>query len=286
MNIYPPLVIPEHYNYIGIFLTLNCNLSCSYCINHSVGLKSSRKLLNANDWSQGLSRLSMKTNIPLTLQGGEPTIHKDFYAIINAIPENLTVDLLTNVQFSSDEFISKIEPTRLNRDAPYPTIRVSFHPETMDLGKTLEKVLALLSAGFNVGVFGVLHPNQVEQIENAKKVFIDHGIDFRTKEFLGMHEGKLYGTYSYPESLFAKKLQTCLCKTSELLIDPFGKIFRCHHDLYNNLNSVGDILDPDFKIEDEFKFCEYFGRCNPCDVKLKNNRHQEFGHTSVAIVLT
>ena len=34
------------------------------------------------------------------------------------------------------------------------------------------------------------------------------------------------------------------------------------------------------KIE-EFRPCEFYGDCNPCDVKVKTNRFQIFGHTSV-----
>jgi sulfatase maturation enzyme AslB (radical SAM superfamily) len=283
MSQYSKINIPDHYNYIGVFLTLSCNLSCSYCINHTVGLKQGRKLLNANDWGIGLGRISSKNNLTLTLQGGEPTVHKDFYEIINAIPESMNIDLLTNIQFDPLEFSQKIKISKLNREAPYAPIRVSYHPETMNMEETLQKVLALKNNGFKVGVFGVLHPDQIEQIEKADTVFTEHGIDFRTKEFLGLHEGKLHGTYAYPEALFADKLKSCLCKTSELLIDPFGSVFRCHHDLYNNLNPVGHILDSDFMIVDEFKRCDYFGKCNPCDVKLKNNRLQSFGHTSVEI---
>jgi MoaA/NifB/PqqE/SkfB family radical SAM enzyme len=28
-----PIVIPETHNYIAVFLSLACNLKCSYCIN-------------------------------------------------------------------------------------------------------------------------------------------------------------------------------------------------------------------------------------------------------------
>ena len=29
--------------------------------------------------------------------------------------------------------------------------------------------------------------------------------------------------------------------------------------------------------------CDVYGHCNPCDIKVKTNRFQEFGHTSVQI---
>jgi hypothetical protein len=44
-------------------------------------------------------------------------------------------------------------------------------------------------------------------------------------------------------------------------------------------------LDEDFTQEkvDEFRDCYYYGSCNPCDVKVKTDRFQKFGHTSVEI---
>ena len=93
----------------------------------------------------------------------------------------------------------------------------------------------------------------------------------------------MYGNYAYENAVFSKELKNCLCKTTELLIDPFGDVYRCHHDLYNKINSVGNLLDPLFKIEDDYKPCQFFGNCNPCDVKIKNNYLQQFGHTSVDI---
>jgi sulfatase maturation enzyme AslB (radical SAM superfamily) len=278
------IILPQTYNYVGVFLSLSCNLTCSYCINHLVGLKKGRKLLSAKEWARGLGRLEMTKKIPLTLQGGEPTIHKEFYEIINEVPESLELDLLTNIQFSPEEFARKIPLSKFNRVAPYAPIRVSYHPETMNFEETKAKVQKLSELGFKVGLYGVLHPDQKEEVLRAQKICLEEGIDFRTKEFLGMHEGILHGTYAYPGSVFSSEVKSCLCKTSELLIDPFGDVFRCHHDLYNKLNSIGNILDSEFELKDEFRPCEYFGRCNPCDVKIKNNYLQEFGHTSVEIV--
>lgn len=276
--------IPESYNYIGVFLSLSCNLSCSYCINHLVGLKKGRKLLSAQEWGLGLSRLQMTKQIPITLQGGEPTIHRDFYGIVNAIPERFQLDLLTNIQFSPEEFAKKIPIGKFNRDAPYAPIRVSYHPETMNFEETKEKTKRLQGLGFKVGLYGVIHPDQEQEILRAKEVCEAEGIDFRIKDFLGLHHGKIYGAYAYPEAVFAEKLKSCFCKTSELLIDPFGDVFRCHHDLYNKINPIGNILSPEFFIEDKYRPCEYFGRCNPCDVKIKNNYLQQSGHTSVTII--
>ena len=279
------VLIPSTYRYVGVFLTLSCNLSCSYCINHLVGLKAGRKLLKAQDWARALSRLKFTgPKLPLSLQGGEPTIHKDFYEIINLVPDDFELDLLTNIQFDPDTFAQQIPVSKFNRQAPYAAIRVSYHPETMDFEETKNKVLRLMSHGFRVGLYTVAHPEALEEIERIKSICEIEGIDFRTKEFLGMHENQLYGHYRYEGASFASETKHCLCKTTELLIDPFGDVYRCHHDLYNKILPVGNLLDADFEIKDIYRECHFFGRCNPCDVKVKNNYRQEFGHTSVDIL--
>jgi hypothetical protein len=277
------VTLPENYNYIGVFLSLNCNLSCSYCINHTVGLDQRRKNLSGEEWISALNRISSTSDLPISLQGGEPTIHKDFYEIVNGVSQNSRLDLLTNIQFDPYEFMENIPRTRFDRELPYPAIRVSYHPETMELSQTIKKVKILHEEGYSIGLFTVDHPESQEDLKRAREICEDNDLVFKTKEFLGVHDGKVYGSYHYPDSVFQKELSTVDCKTSELLISPEGYVYRCHHDLYNKKAPIGDILSPAFKINEEFTTCTYYGQCNPCDVKLKNNRFQNFGHCSVEI---
>ncbi len=275
------VTLPSHYNYIGIFLTLGCNLSCSYCINHTVGLNQKRKHLNAQQWITGLKRIKAQTNLPFSLQGGEPTIHPGIYDILNGL--NHPVDLLTNLQFSAEKFIKNVSPSIFSRNLPYPAIRVSYHPETMVFEELINKVLLLESHGHSIGLFSVDHPKYKNHILEAKSFCEKNNIFFKTKPLLAKFDGKVYGDYHYKDACFSDHLKTCECKTSELLIDPYGDIYRCHHDLYNKINPQGNILDSNLSINDTFKTCHYYGNCNPCDIKIKNNRFQQFGHASVEI---
>jgi len=134
-----------------------------------------------------------------------------------------------------------------------------------------------------VGIGGVLHPEQVDKILAAQERACGEGIDFRTKEFLGFYEGKLYGQYKYSEACSLDTARSVLCRTSELIIGPDGKVYRCHHDLYENYPAIGDIGDAEFRMTKEFRRCNYYGYCNPCDIKIKTNRLQQFGHTSISI---
>lgn len=278
-----PIIIPASHNYVAAFLTLGCNLTCSYCINH-FGLPASvKKHISGEEWVKGLNRIVPRKDLPLTLQGGEPSIHKDFIYILNNIKPELKIDILTNLQFDVEEFIAKVDPSRIKRDAPYASIRVSYHPEVMELNPLIEKVQRMLEANFSIGIWSVLHPTQEDVVREAQAICTEKGIDFRFKEFLGEYEGKLYGSFRYEGACDKTFKKHVLCKTTELIMGPDASVYRCHSDLYEGRAPVGNILDPAFQIEEIYRPCDDYGHCNPCDIKVKTNRLQEYGHTSVEI---
>jgi hypothetical protein len=278
------LKIPERYNYIAVFLTLACNLRCPFCINRFSDEVKRYPVLPGDRWIEGLNRLVSRPDLPVTLQGGEPSQHPDFHTIVNGLRDDLNIDILTNLQFDVDRLLASVPPGRVRRDAPYASIRVSYHPGQMDMPALVLRVQKLLEHGYSVGVWAVGLPGYVQDVELARQACLRAGIDFRVKEFLGVHDDRLHGTYKYPGALAGEALRTVRCRTSELIVGPTGDVFRCHADLYRGRPPVGSILDPEFQIEDIYRPCDCFGLCNPCDVKLKTNRFQKFGHTSVDIV--
>jgi len=284
----PDVAIADDCNYIAAFLTMACPYRCSYCINsfESAGAGAGR-LMSAEQWIAALNRLTNLDRpeglVPVTLQGGEPSVYRGFYDIINGLPERIRIDVLTNLAFDVREMIEQVRPDRLRRDAPYASIRVSYHPDQVQLDELLTKTRRLLDAGFDVGIWGVLHPDQVETVRTAQRQARSQGIDFRTKEFLGFHNGKLYGHYIHDDACSMQANKTVLCRTTEMIIGPDGGVYRCHHDLYEGFEPIGHILDPDFRMSSRLRTCDCYGHCNPCDVKIKTNRLQQFGHTSVTI---
>ncbi len=282
----PPLALPSSFNYVGVFLTFACNLHCSYCLNDFAGKTPAVAALDGTHWLAILNRLQTRPDLPVTLQGGEPTAHPDFYNILDGLRADLPLDLLTNLRCDIDEFRRRVRPDRFRHNTPYASIRVSFHPEQKNYLPLLQTVAALRRDGYPVGIWGVLHPDYRERVLAAQQEAQALGIDFRTKDFLGHHDGKLYGTYAYPDAVGSTMTRTVQCRPSELLIAPDGKIYRCHRDLYAGEGAVGDAADPACRISDAMRPCTCYGQCHPCDLKVKNNRYQQFGHTSVAIEFT
>lgn len=240
--------------------------------------------MSGDDWIRGLNRLETKTSIPLTFQGGEPTVHKNFYKIIQSIRPDLKIDLLTNLEVDSDFFMSQIPPERIKREAPYASIRVSYHRGQQDPDVLLKRVKYFLDRGYHIGIWAVDHPDYMNETRQVQQRAQSMGIDFRLKEFLGPHKGKNYGTMRYPEAVNASAIRSCDCRTTEFLIDPSGAIFRCHSDLYANRSMIGHILDPEPpELLGQWVPCRVYGKCNSCDIKVKTNRFQEYGHSSVEI---
>jgi len=283
----PDIAVTDDCNYIAAFLTMACPYRCGYCINEFESPRRRDQIISGQDWVSGLSRLTNLERpngpIPVTLQGGEPSVHPDFYDIINHLPENIPIDILTNLCFDVEEMIAKVNPDRLRRDAPYASIRVSYHIGQVELDELLAKTHRLLEADFSVGVFGVLHPETKDVVLSAQERAQNEGVDFRTKEFLGYYNGTMYGQYKYPDACTMESARKVHCRTTELIIGPGGQIYRCHHDLYEKFSPVGNILEPDFQMTGAYLPCECYGHCNPCDIKVKTNRLQQFGHTSVSI---
>lgn len=283
--------IPENYTYISAFLTMRCNLSCSFCLNafDKNFNRKNFKEISGQEWVNALNKIESRPSVPITLSGGEPSLHKDFIYILNNLKPELKIDILTNLHWSEsvfERFISEVDPKRIKRDSPYSSIRASYHPEQMGDGKKLvENAKRLKNSGFDVGIWSVLYPSpeQLSAINQMQFRCKDEGIEFRVKEFTGDYKGEMYGNYSkYPEATKGK-LESCLCKTSELLIGPSGETYKCHRDLYAEEFSLGNISLSNFEIRNNFQSCEKYGQCHPCDVKVKTNYKQELGYTSVEI---
>jgi len=283
--------IPEDYTYISAFLTMRCNLSCSFCLNafDKEFDRKNFKEISGQEWVNALNKIESRPSVPITLSGGEPSLHKDFIYILNNLKPELNIDILTNLHWSEsvfEKFISEVNPTRIKRNSPYASIRASYHPEQMGDGKKLvENAKRLKNAEFDVGIWSVLYPSptQLSAINQMQFRCKDEGVEFRVKEFTGDYKGEMYGNYSkYPEATKGK-LESCLCKTSELLIGPSGEAYKCHRDLYAEEFPLGNIINENFQIKNDFIKCANYGECHPCDVKVKTNYKQELGYTSVEI---
>lgn len=267
------LQLPDTLNYIGLFLTLECNLNCSYCINDPEQLgrrkalfpvesKTMCKGLTPAEWVIALQRIPFRPDLPITLQGGEPMLYwggKGLGMILPEVPHY--VDLLTNFPLKPKVFARNLngQQAKFQRDASYPSIRVSYHAAEMNRvwkGRGFEELVdrceALKDFGFrvspnkaesDVGIYMVEHPQN--SITPEMKTVYEGRVPFEGKEFLGVEEGDLFGHYLYPFStdLVSRCVHpttlNCECRTTELLLDPMGFVWGCHYFLYESWSHGG-----------------------------------------------
>lgn len=261
----PILDVPSTLNYIGLFLTLDCNLNCSYCINDPTQTGQRSKLfpmasrdhrhMSPDQWMTALRRIPASPDLPITLQGGEPMLYwksRGLGPVLKDVDHQF--DLLTNFALSPEKFSQSIcgQEGKLKRDAPYPSIRVSYHAEEMNrawpnrgFAELVDRCAALADYGFrvsptkqetDVGIYMVAHPDN--HFTDEMQQICAGRVHFETKEFLGVYEGRLFGHYLYPLSTdlisrnIASDTLACECRTSELLLDPLGFVWGCHYYLY------------------------------------------------------
>lgn len=284
------IIVPADYDYVGIYLTNKCFLRCPYCItshhgSNFIGRKSVNSL-SPREWVRALNRLVLPENIPITFQGGEPFLYKGIWEILDNVTHK--VDIITALpSFLGKKSFLKLKSLDWNkRESPYPTIRVSFHKGQNDFKEIVDRI-AELDDFLNIGLYYLSHPAISEAGINAMKDYAkEKGVEFRSKEFLGVHNGKMYGTIKYPGSADGKSQGiTVHCKNTVVPVAPDGEIYLCHSDLYFNRRerSLGNILDNTFVFPDGHLPCLNFGLCSECDVKIKTNHCQEYGYTSVNI---
>ena len=261
----PSFLLPVSLNYIGVFLTFDCNLNCSYCINdpqqrgnrNAVFMMKEithRTEMTPEEWIRALRRIPAREDLPLTFQGGEPTLYwkGNGLGLILSEIENYA-DLLTNFALPPDKFSGKLmgRQNQLRRSSPYPPIRVSFHIKEMDklwgngFEELVSRCVALADYGFtvssdpsisNIGIYVVDHPENI--VTEKMREYCKNRVPFFMKDFLGVFEGELSAQYRYPYSTDLVSSGThpdtlnCQCRTTELLIDPLGFVWPCHYYLY------------------------------------------------------
>ncbi len=279
----PRVIIPIGYNYVACFLTLRCNLKCSYCLNMFGAKTRKRHEMSAEDWIAGLSRIKTTRWVPVTIEGGEPTCHEGFFDIMQRVSPEVPFDLLTNMEFKLKDFLIKVPRERFRRVPGCTSIRVSYHPPQHDLELIALKCHRLQVEGFSIGIAGVLtEENRKYYTSEFKHYLRIMGVEFGTKEELGV--GK--GTYRHPEAVCGKLLRKkVLCRSNDLVIGPTGHLYKCHSDMYAMREPIGHLLDPQLRIEWKYRPCENFGLCHPCDFKVKVNNYFEEGHTGVELKL-
>ncbi len=286
------IIVPENYDYVGIYLTDVCHLKCRYCITSHYGadfLRNRGGVLSADEWVAAINRLVLPDDFPVTLQGGEPFLYGGIWEILERVKHKVDIMTALPPNLSRSDFL-KLKTLEWNRrPSPYPTIRVSYHKGQHDFCELVDRISELNDI-LSIGLYYLEHPDYSEnEIEGMKCYAKRKGVELRSKEYLGDYNGKKYGTYMYPDAVCGERIgRNVLCKNTVVPVAPDGTVYRCHSDLYFGRKelALGNILDDNFSFPGGYLPCANYGLCSECDVKIKTNRYQQYGYTSVDIRFT
>lgn len=165
------------------WLTLNrtCNLRCKWCYARDTEYKSS--LTMSKDLAFELIDFFDSINVKhIILIGGEPTIHPDFFEIIEYAKEkNIKCALVTNgLMFKNDGFIEKYKSVGMN------SVSLSLKGENEKTYKeitgfdgfqeTIDIIKKLLSSDISVSVSMVLTENNMNSFTDVIPTLLNAGV--------------------------------------------------------------------------------------------------------------
>ena len=94
-------------SYWAVFLTLGCNFKCPFCIQTISGPIPHYDIVKGDAWVKALNSIEGRTRKrffrrnkakKLALIGGEPTLHPDFFEIINGLDDKWNLTVTTNLR--------------------------------------------------------------------------------------------------------------------------------------------------------------------------------------------
>ncbi len=250
--------IKEFDGYIRIYLTLECNLTCRYCVNqcHSKEKLKDGNFISAKKWISSINR----ENRNVIFTGGEPTLHPDFIEIINSINPKIRVKVYTNLIWS-DDFTERYI-NELNRPVK---LFVSYHPSGGKPEPFIDRILRLQRAGkFNGIVHSVDYENQREFIKKARDKFKEAGIELT----IDKDQEEVFS-----EACSQKSKSIVECSKKIILISPDGTRYQCVSKLVRGIDPLENMLVENLRKEQVYNTCHEYGYCAPCDmlgdVKIK-----------------
>ena len=292
-----PKVIDSHFTaFWGIFLNLDCNLNCHYCI-QKISLPKIHlahyETQTGKAWVEALNAISNRIQKrllrpprikKLSILGGEPTIYPDFLYVINNLDKNWKITVTSNFDspfFNHDaKFFKQIK----NKD------RIRFNGSLHFIHTPLEKFIAnvqkLKRAKIHVHtLFLVAHPSYSDKAVAYKRRLLKIHPRVKLQRFLGLYQDRLYPQASgynieeeqkdginnyqlYQDAFGQKKASPTFCHSDKVLIAPNGDIYNCHFKVYTgHQDRLGNLFADEVKVHipREYFFCRHFGFCNPCD---------------------
>lgn len=249
-------------------MTWHCNFDCPYCWQRQ-GEEEFKPVpfIHADKWIEALNRLNIET---LDISGGEPFMQPGFLRILTET--TCRIGMTSNLSFDLLKFVQTVSPSKVF------TITASYHPtQKLDLQTFTGKIALLMSKGFNVTVNFVGYPEQMYLTPMMKGYFEGLGFKFHVDPYVPY--SKPY-EFSNEEKAFLKNfvgedrehylkdgeqtMKMCSGGRTHLHIQPNGDAYRCFLDRKDHKPMIGNIFNPDFKLQSDTP-CNVWSKCLGCD---------------------
>ena len=230
---------------LRIYLTLKCNLHCSYCVNEKVdGADKSRESVPPSAWAKAINRAGRH----VVFTGGEPFLYKNLPDLINAIDPFLAVSIYSNMSFDVTKILSQIK-----REASF---FVSWHAHQKP-----DRAIFLANAkAIQANPLFTLTAHAIEAHENQQMLEVDLGffrkngvpveIDVDQRDFKGCLQAQA---------------QDALCRKRIYLLAPDGTRYQCVSRLMRAAKPMENILSQPLSEDICVAMCSDYGKCAPCD---------------------
>lgn len=259
-----PLPYPITDCYFSAFLTQACNYNCPYC-RQKFNLTTPQNpihekrdipmypISSGKEWVRAINEI--EEPIPsFHIQGGEPSLHPDFFEILNGVKFRLTMD--TNLTFDAERFVREVKGS--------VSIYTTFHPTQAEVELFATNFHTLKSAGFKVYPSIIPDPYNPELVEGSFRALVNRGLPMSKSGYIGWVNGKL--SPPYRDDPYRNKDKTsvlCLCK--EVLFAPDGTVYNCPAKLDRRCeNTYGNIFKGEVDMPTDYILCQEYGFCNPC----------------------
>lgn len=267
---YPPYRINWNWE-----ITFNCNYRCSYCPVPKIEDEPAFTLKQLEGIWERLFRLYGVSHVRLS--GGEPSVYRDFYGLVDLLSQTNVVDITTNLSFDVKAFARRFKNESIS-------ISASFHPEYNEIEDFVQRLRILRDHGLCVTFTFVTYPAFMGEVDRFREAVEGNGIYFKCIPFHGDYEGRRYPVEYRSEELEqmrevaersnvpdlnklwydwrtkSREEQSrgaVLCRMGQMYAKVFvnGDVRRCCADGSQKLGNIGDRY---------FRLLEY---PQPCDVK-------------------
>ncbi len=260
---------------LELAVTWICNLDCVFCYAEDLMKAQKRPPDMPVDTVAKLTRDARELGlIHVNVTGGEPMVRKDIYDVVDAIPKDVVVSLVSNSTLLTKEKIDRLKKAGLS------TIQLSYGSFYL---KSFKRELAryCVEQGVSVTLSVVNIPSERENIEFAFKMAEedDYSVLFNYPMIyknVGLDSEYYWKMRYHPrvreDNLFWSGKNRCPAGTTKVYVTNDGDVMTCDriHAIYGNIADE-PLADIHKRMWDKFSKVKAFCLLETCPDQLRKN---------------